>query len=360
MEDPPSAENLPTPTSPKKPKQSEHGNAAPSLADTDTADRGEELEDDLPFSGLTDAEMQDVMDNDNNDKNDTSTPATPTKDAEAERQRLAAMAQQIGSPDNFNPHAHITVGQWTSIYEGLVADGDDSRQFQAVLELADNISVLTEESLQTFRLDQFVPALVKLLDNEYNPDLVMLVMRSLYHLLDSFPGAGATFARYGVIPAACQKLANPDFIDIAELSQSILAKLSEHHASASLILKSGGLAAVLMLLDFFPVDVQRKAATTAANCVRYIPSDQISLVFEVLDHLKNMLSHHDPFIVEKATLAFSRISENLVGEREKLMKVATPDVLQQLARLISISAVATPYVYLPLLSCVWLFALFIP
>ena len=90
-------------------------------------------------------------------------------------------------------------GKHKDLLEGLRAEGDDSRQFQNLIELGEFLAMANEvrdisstrslslqlcpsyrvsvcavvntvqESLQGFPVDQFVPALVNLLNAEHNP-----------------------------------------------------------------------------------------------------------------------------------------------------------------------------------------------
>jgi hypothetical protein len=90
---------------------------------------------------------------------------------------------------------------------------------------------------------------VECLNNEILPDIPMYATICITHLVDIFPNVGHIVVTCGGIPALCGKLGNFEYIDMAEHVIKALEKLSYENAPA--ILKEGGFAAILNLLDFF-------------------------------------------------------------------------------------------------------------
>ena len=59
--------------------------------------------------------------------------------------------------------------RFRSLLDGLKAEGDLSRQEGALSELCDMLCMATEETLQGFSLDQFLPPLIALINCEVRP-----------------------------------------------------------------------------------------------------------------------------------------------------------------------------------------------
>lgn len=95
-----------------------------------------------------------------------------------------------------------------------------------------------------------------------------------------------------------------------------LEKISSEYPHA--VVKEGGLAAVLMFLDFFPTNVQRTAVKTAANCCRGIQHDSISMIQDILPNLENLLRASDQKMVEQACLCFVRLADSYKSKPSNL------------------------------------------
>lgn len=61
-----------------------------------------------------------------------------------------------------------------TLLQGLKSD-NESQQLECIMELCDYLSIGTEESLAGFAIDQFVPALINLLNCEHNPDMMRIL-----------------------------------------------------------------------------------------------------------------------------------------------------------------------------------------
>ncbi|KAF9109166.1 Ubiquitin fusion degradation protein 4 [Mortierella sp. AM989] len=199
------------------------------------------------------------------------------------------------------------------ILNNLKAYQDPSLQLIALQDLAVLLSVSTEETLQGyFSNDAFVKELVLLMrgsgDGDDNPEIMLLACRCLSNLMEAIPSSLGSVVHGGAVPVLCAKLIEIQYIDLAEQSLTTLEKISSEYPHA--VVKEGGLAAVLMFLDFFSTNVQRTAVKTAANCCRGIQHDSISMVQDILPNLENIVQYSDQKIVEQACLCFVRLADS--------------------------------------------------
>ena len=197
---------------------------------------------------------------------------------------------------------------------------DDTAQLIAAQDLAEYLSMATEDTMMGFSLDEFVPCLIDLLQVEHNPDIMLLACRCFANLVEAMPHSAQAIAAAGAIDVLVGKLLNIEYIDLAEQALITLEKLSSDIGTT--ILRAGGtirnvkarqslklfvgLNAVLCYLDFFPIGVQRSALNTAANICKRVPRDAIGLVQDSIPTLSNLLRHSDTKIIERACLCFAR------------------------------------------------------
>uniref|UniRef100_A0A0C9RYJ0 HECT-type E3 ubiquitin transferase n=1 Tax=Wollemia nobilis TaxID=56998 RepID=A0A0C9RYJ0_9CONI len=221
------------------------------------------------------------------------------------------------------------------ILSGLRADGEVDRQIDALTQLCEILSIATEDSLSSFMVDSFVPVLVALLNQESNPDIMLLAARALTHLCDVLPQACASVVHYGAVPSFCARLLTIEYIDLAEQSLEALEKISHEHPAVCL--RAGGLMAVLSYLDFFSTGVQRVALSTAANICKKLPSDAADFVMEAVPILTNLLQYNDSKVVEHASICLTKIAELFASSSGKLDDLCNHGLVAQAARLISVS-----------------------
>lgn len=93
------------------------------------------------------------------------------------------------------------------------------------------------------------------------------------------------------------------------------------------MVKEGGLAAVLMFLDFFSTNVQRTAVKTAANCCRGMQHDNIAMVKDILPNLENILQYSDQKIVEQVCLCFVRLADSFKSNAAHLQVRESPLII---------------------------------
>ncbi|OAQ31489.1 hypothetical protein K457DRAFT_136009 [Linnemannia elongata AG-77] len=240
------------------------------------------------------------------------------------------------------------------ILTNLRAYEDPSLQLIALQDLAVLLSVSTEDTLAGyFSCDSFVKELVLLLRGTGgdfdNPEIMLLACRCLSNLMEAMPASLGSVVYSGAVPVLCSKLLEIQYIDLAEQSLTTLEKISSEYPHA--VVKEGGLAAVLLFLDFFSTNVQRTAVKTAANCCRGMHQDSISMAKDILPNLENLLQYSDQKIVEQACLCFVRLADSYKSNAAHLQSVVTETVLRTILSLLSPNAnvIVGPHVYTLLL-----------
>lgn len=116
-------------------------------------------------------------------------------------------------------------GRLKSILANLRAKEDPSLQLIALQDLAELLSVSTEDTLAGyFSCDTFVKELVVLMrgdDLEDNPDMMLLACRCVSNLVEAMPSAMGSVVYNGCVPVLCQKLLEIQYIDLAEQALSV-------------------------------------------------------------------------------------------------------------------------------------------
>ncbi|KAG0093950.1 Ubiquitin fusion degradation protein 4 [Podila epicladia] len=247
-----------------------------------------------------------------------------------------------------------TSSRLKSILTNLRAYEDPSLQLIALQDLAFLLSVSTEDSLAGYiSCDSFVKELVILMrgtgDGDDNPDTMLLACRCLSNLMEAMPAALGSVVYGGAVPVLCAKLIEIQYIDVAEQSLTALEKISSEYPNA--VVKEGGLAAVLMFLDFFSTNVQRTAVKTAANCCRGMQHDNITMVKDILPNLESILQYSDQKIVEQVCLCFVRLADSFKSNAAHLQSIITENVLRSILSLLSphASVIVGPSIYTLLL-----------
>ncbi|KAK3820529.1 MAG: putative ubiquitin-protein ligase Ufd4 [Linnemannia elongata] len=240
------------------------------------------------------------------------------------------------------------------ILTNLRAYEDPSLQLIALQDLAVLLSVSTEDTLAGyFSCESFVKELVLLLRGTGgdfdNPEIMLLACRCLSNLMEAMPASLGSVVYSGAVPVLCSKLLEIQYIDLAEQSLTTLEKISSEYPHA--VVKEGGLAAVLLFLDFFSTNVQRTAVKTAANCCRGMHQDSISMAKDILPNLENLLQYSDQKIVEQACLCFVRLADSYKANAAHLQSVVTETILRTILSLLSpnASVIVGPHVYTLLL-----------
>ncbi|GAA6035633.1 hypothetical protein JCM8097_004938 [Rhodosporidiobolus ruineniae] len=273
---------------------------------------------------------------------------------------------------------HGMMSGMSSRLKGLLAslratDGDATAKLLALQELAELLSISTEDTLAGyFQIDAFAKELVAIVRGDSNgmgggaggdgggmtkeeaiafgldPDEVMggggdteendvqmmlLACRCLANLMEALPGSAHSVVYAGAVPVLCDKLKDIQYIDLAEQTLSTLEKISEEVPSS--IVREGGLSALLTYLDFFSFHVQRTAVTAAANCCRSLTLDSFPLVLEAIPTFKNTLGFADQRVVEQGCLAVVRIVDSYRHYPDKLEQLLSADLLRAVKALLN-------------------------
>ncbi|GLJ54185.1 hypothetical protein SUGI_1161700 [Cryptomeria japonica] len=227
------------------------------------------------------------------------------------------------------------VGKLKRILASLRDEADDFSQISALTELCEILPFASEELRDRFNIDSFVPILVAFLNQEGNPDIMLLAARALTHICDIFPSSCSSVVHHGAIPCFCARLLTIEYMDLAEQSLQALEKISHRHASACL--RAGALMAVLSYLDFFSSGVKRVALSTAANISKQLSPDTIDSAMEAIPTLTSLLSDPDAKVVEHASICLARIAGTAALSPEKLEKLSSYGLVSQVASLISVN-----------------------
>jgi len=245
--------------------------------------------------------MEEDFEMENEEQDDEEHPEEMNLDPAA--QTLQTLLRRLGVNLEGQPGV-LSSTKLGAILEGLKAIGEDDRQFMALQELCEYLSMGTEETLGGFSPSEFIPPLLQLMNAEYNPEMMLLACRCICNMTEALPASVLAIVNSGAIPVICAKLMSIEYIDLAEQAITTLEKISQE--SPAPILRAGGLNAVISYLDFFPMGVQRSAITTASNLCRNVPQDCFHYVADAVPILANLLRYQDQKIVEKACLCYSR------------------------------------------------------
>eukprot|EP00121_Abeoforma_whisleri_P010705 Awhi_evm1s9875 len=113
-----------------------------------------------------------------------------------------------------------------SILERIKDFGSPGAQFQALSELCETLSMA--DTLSSFPVDKFIPALVDLVNAEFQPDLMLYATRALTYLMEVMPTSIPHIVEYdGALLALSSKLQNIQYIDVAEQAIYAMEKISK-------------------------------------------------------------------------------------------------------------------------------------
>ncbi|KAI8337685.1 hypothetical protein BC941DRAFT_425909 [Chlamydoabsidia padenii] len=279
---------------------------------------------------------------------------------------LSRMRRNFGLPmlDIFGGMMTGMAGQFRNILENLSNHSDQTQQLIALQELAETLSISSEEDLAgSFQCDAFVRELVKImkgfgdgtnppgsgsamdedmmlafaLNEQYgggNPELMLLACRCISNLLDVLPSSASSVVAHGAVGILCDKLKAIEYIDLAEQALGALEKVAGQAPQA--VVQNGGLSASLMYFDFFSLHSQRTALQTASHCMRCVNSDSSQQVLEILPTLTTTLTYSDLTAVEVTCLCWARLSERYRSTPSLFEKAISIDVLKTMIGLLPV------------------------
>ena len=222
--------------------------------------------------------------------------------------------------------------RWHSILSGLIDEQDEAKQLKTLEELGEILSMGTEETMVGFNLDQFIPPIICLLQQEHNPEVMTLACRCLANLIEALPLAASGLVRHGAVQILCSKLVSLEYIDLVEQILMILEKLSRDYYTT--IVKYQGLSLALQYVDFFSSGMQRVCVNLAANLCRHLDLDATDQLRLALPSLINLMRYEESKIVTKSILALLNVVESLRGHEEIVREIGTDEVLAILISII--------------------------
>lgn len=97
-----------------------------------------------------------------------------------------------------------------------LTSGDEVLQMEGLTYLCNVLCMGNENTLSHFPARSFVTELVKILNNDYNPELMLLAARALTQLCDVLPTSCNLLVNQGAVPYFCGILQSIQYIDVAE------------------------------------------------------------------------------------------------------------------------------------------------
>ncbi|KAG6616697.1 HECT E3 ubiquitin ligase [Phytophthora cinnamomi] len=224
----------------------------------------------------------------------------------------------------------------------LARDQAAPAQTAALAELCETLSLSSEEALAVagFSVDAFVPAVAALIRAPSSMDALLLAARALSTMLELFPAAATQqAAAEHVIPALCEKLLEIEYMDVAELALQILERLvckAEAALSSSSntttttnagssnapnvaqlcaqyrveLIQENGLVALLQFLDFFPLEIQRRAARIVCQLCTDFPLSMQDKLRAGLPYVTNLLRSFDNEILQSSFACLQKLGES--------------------------------------------------
>lgn len=217
---------------------------------------------------------------------------------------------------------------------GLQANGEESEQLQAVIEMCQLLVMGNEDTLAGFPIKQVTPALINLLNMEHNFDMMNHACRALTYMMEALPRSSAVVV--DAVPVFLEKLQVIQCMDVAEQSLTALDMLSRKHSKA--ILQAHGVSACLMYIDFFSTGAQRAALSITANCCQNLTADEFHFIADSLQLLSSRLtSQGDKKCVESVCLAYSRLVDCFQNDPNRLQEIAGHGLLSNIQQLLVMS-----------------------
>ncbi|KAL4167912.1 hypothetical protein KRP22_011320 [Phytophthora ramorum] len=215
--------------------------------------------------------------------------------------------------------------------EQVGADQPVHTQMAGLSELCETLSLSTEEALAVsgFSVDSFVPAVVTLIRAPSSMDVLLLAARALSTILELYPSTGIQKATAEhVIPSLCEKLLEIEYMDVAELALQILEKIvcKAEPALASTVtsvaqlcaqyrmevIQENGIVALLQFVDFFPLEIQRRAARIVCQLCTDFPLSMEGKMRQGLPYITNLLRSFDNEILQSSFACLQKLGESTV------------------------------------------------
>ena len=211
----------------------------------------------------------------------------------------------------------------------LLKSEDPMDVLQGVSQLSSELVMAQDDVLSSFPLDLMTPPLVECLQRDGIEDISLYALNCLNQLADAVPNVCNIIVATGGIPVLCTKLMNLSYIDVSEQAIKLLDRLSYEHAAV--ILQEGGFSALLNVLDFFEMAVQRTVLGILVSVSRTVPSEELYQreVVPTLPVLASLLLYRsqEAVAINEAALDFFI---GLVESLERLAKGASEQLVADL------------------------------
>ncbi|CAH0473145.1 unnamed protein product [Peronospora belbahrii] len=225
-----------------------------------------------------------------------------------------------------------------------------STQIQGLSDLCELLSLSTEETLavSTFHVDVFVPIIVSLIHLPSSMDVLLLAARALSTILDLFPATAIQRATTEhVIPFLCEKLLEIQYMDVAELAlqilETIVCKADVAFTTASTVvvnvptlcaqyrievIQENGIVALLQYIDFFPLEIQRRAARIVCQLCTDFPLSMQDKMQQGLPYITNLLRSFDNELLLSSYACLQKLGESAVflQNEEFASMIATDEI----------------------------------
>ena len=177
---------------------------------------------------------------------------------------------------------------------------DESRQYQALLDLNDMLNMGTEESLNALRPELLVKPLIACIHRDHL-EVTILAARNLTYLIDCVPPSIPLVVSEGGVAAFCEKLFNIVDVDLADQCLQGLDKLAQEQPIS--VLRDNALTAILSFIDFFPLASQRRSVNTVTNALRRATAQHVSQIAPVVSLLRDIVVQRDDARMQEQALA---------------------------------------------------------
>ncbi|POM71298.1 HECT E3 ubiquitin ligase [Phytophthora palmivora] len=253
-------------------------------------------------------------------------------------QSLRGLLQQLHSADGSILGGMLPFSQLLSagnaprfqrMLEQIGAEQPIHTQMTGLSELCETLSLSTEEALAVsgFSVDSFVPAIVTLIRLPPSMDVLLLAARALSTVLELYPTAIQKATAEHVIPSLCEKLLEIEYMDVAELALQILEKIvckAESALTASAVpnvaqlcaqyrmevIQENGIVALLQFLDFFPLEIQRRAARIVCQLCTDFSLTMEGKLRQGLPYITNLMRSLDSEILQSSFACLQKLGES--------------------------------------------------
>lgn len=217
------------------------------------------------------------------------------------------------------------------------ANEDPYIAMESLKELSESMLMMNQIVVdRIIPTEKLINGLVNVLSSPFlegELELQMQGCRCLYNLFEVNPESISMAVDKDIIPILKNKLAEINFIDLAEQVLETLEYISRLNGKD--ILKSGGLTFYIQYYDFFTIHAQRKAIAIVANACARVEPDDFDTIQEVFDILKPTFQNVSDQNILSRILNILYGSCSGLNKDNMLEKIFTSDIVERLLQLTS-------------------------